>query len=46
MVLIFSTTGGDGMKAKTEARIIEVIELAIVFCLGGVIGWMLKVQIG
>jgi len=34
------------MKAKTEAWIFEVIIMAIVFCIGGVAGWALKVWVG
>ena len=34
------------MKAKAEAWIFEVIILGIVFWLGGVCGWALKVWMG
>ncbi len=34
------------MKAEIEARIIKVIDIAILLCIGGVCGWVLKVWIG
>jgi len=30
------------MKARTEARIIKVIDIAILLCIGGVCGWVLE----
>jgi len=34
------------MRAEIEARIIKVIDIVIVFCWGGMLGWALKMQIG
>ena len=34
------------MRVKTEATIIKVIDIAILLCIGGVCGWVLKVWIG
>jgi len=34
------------MKAEIEARIIKVIDKAILLCIGGVCGWALKVLVG
>ena len=34
------------MKAEIEATIIEMIEMALVFGIGGVFGWVLKVWVG
>ena len=34
------------MRVKTEATIIKLIEIAIVFSVGGLCGWVLKVWVG
>ena len=38
--------GSEEMKAEIEARIIKVIDIAILLCIGGVCGWVLKVWVG